>query len=173
MFGPLYQDLVRHRPTRTIFNTETIDLDGVRLTLLHVAPAHTNGDLVVYLPRQKVVFGGDVLLTSQRLPVIHYGGTSLGWIATMKAMLALGADTYIPGHGRVEPKAKLEDRLRDVEQVRNQIKAMTEAGKPLAEIEAAIPEPKAPFPSFVATVYRELTTGYPAAVAPWANLVKP
>ncbi len=173
VFGPLYQDLVTHHPTRTIGNSETVRIDGIDMKLLHVAPAHTDGDLVVYLPAQRVVFGGDVLLTSQRLPVIHLGGSSLGWIATMKAMLALDADTFVPGHGPIEPKAKLEARLRDVEQVRSEIKSMTEAGRSLGEIEAAIPEPKAPFPSFVSTVYRELTTGYPAAVAPWANITKP
>lgn len=171
MFGPLYQELVKHPPTRTIGNTETVALDGVRMMLMHIAPAHTAGDLVVYLPAQKTVFGGDLLLTSQRLPVIHIGGSSIGWIATMRAMLALDADTYIPGHGQIESKAKLQARLRDVEQRREQIKAMVRDGKSLAEIERALPEPPAPFLSFAATVYKELTIGYPAASPPWANMV--
>ena len=172
-FGALYQGLVKRAPTRTIGNTETVTLDGVRTVLMHLGPAHTNGDLVVYLPAQKTVFGADVLLTSQRFPVIHLGGSSLGWIATMKAMLALDADTYIPGHGPIESKAKLVARLRDVEQSRAAIKAMVQAGKPLAEIQAAFPEEPSPFPTFVETVRRELTTGYPAPVPPWGNVVRP
>ena len=78
-------------------------LNGVRMVLMYVAPAHTSGDLFVYLPDQKIVFAGDIHLTnSGRFPVIKIGGSSLGWIASMKAMLALDADTYVPGHGPIE-----------------------------------------------------------------------
>ena len=172
-FGALFLGLVKRPPTRTIGNTEAVTLDGVRMVLMHLAPAHTDGDLVIYLPAQKTVFAADLLLTSQRFPVIHYGGSSLGWLATMKAMLALNADTYIPGHGPIESKAKLQARLRDVEQVREQIKAMVREGKTVAEVQTAIPEEASPFPTFVETIYRELTVGYPASTPPWANIVRP
>ena len=173
VFGPLYQQLAKLTPTRTIGGTETVVIDGVRMVLLHLGPAHTAGDLVVYLPKQKTVYAGDVLLTSQRFPVIHFGGSTLGWITTMKAMLALDADIYVPGHGAIESKAQIRARLRDIEQARERIKAMVAQGKPLAEIEAAFPEPVTPFPSFAATIQQELTTGYPAAIPPWANLIRP
>ncbi len=172
-FGAAYVELAKHAPTRTIGSTETLMLDGVRMTLLHVASAHTGGDLVVFLPAQKTVYAGDILLTTQRFPVIHFGGSSLGWIATMKAMLALNADTYVPGHGAVEPKAQVVARLHDVEQTRDAIKTMVRDGKPLADVQAAFPEQPSPFPTFVETIYQELTTGYPAATPPWANTVRP
>ena len=78
-------------PTHTVRRSESLTLDGVRLVLIHTAPAHTDGDLVVYLPRYKVVFAGDLLTPAIGLyPGIHLNkhGSSLGWIASVRAMLA-------------------------------------------------------------------------------------
>src|SRR5581483_10639986 len=49
-------------PTQTVSkNRETLKIDGVGVELLHWVPAHTSGDLVVYLPSQKIVFTGDII----------------------------------------------------------------------------------------------------------------
>ena len=172
--GAAYKPLLGLR-YRTIGASETVTIDGVPLQLIYVAPAHTSGDLVVYLPAAKVVFGGDIVLTNTgRFPTIHYGGSSLGWIAAMKVILALDADTYVPGHGPVVAKTQLAAMVRDVEERRAAIKTMVEAGKSEAEVEAALPEPGASpmFYDFTQMVYKELTEGYPRAYVPWTNLVK-
>ena len=175
--GPLttaYQKLL-DLPIRTVGATQTDTIDGVAMMLIYPGPAHTSGDLIVYLPKQKVVFGGDIVLTnSGKLPIIHLTGSSLGWIAAMKTILALDADTIIPGHGPIETRAQLTVRLHDVEERRAAIKAMIDAKKTLAEIETALPQPDANprFLTFAATVYAELTGGYPPQTPPWFDLVK-
>ena len=58
-------------PTKTVANKENVTIDGVKLTLLHYAPAHTSGDLMVYLPEQKIVFTGDIIATNQPYTLIH------------------------------------------------------------------------------------------------------
>ena len=70
---------------------ETLKFDGVRVTLLHWAPAHTSGDLVVYLPDQKIVFTGDIVAMQRPDPLIHpeKNGLSEGWIETAKGMVKL------------------------------------------------------------------------------------
>lgn len=175
MYKPMYRAIVAgYLPTHTLAQSESTTIDGIRMELMYVAPAHSEGDIFVYLPRQKIVYGGDVLLTNTgRFPVIHIGGSSEGWITTMKAILALDADTFVPGHGMMETRAQLQARLKDAEERREQIKAMVYAGKTLVEVMQALPEPGASpmFPSFTQTVYNELAKGYPPAVAPWANLV--
>src|SRR6202140_3409152 len=51
-----------HLPTRVVSkNKENVKIDGVKLELLHWAPAHTSGDLVVYLPNEKIVATGDII----------------------------------------------------------------------------------------------------------------
>lgn len=176
LFGPMYRDLAAHYlPTHTVGDSETRVIDGVKMELLFIAPGHSSGDLIVYLPAQKTVFAGDVLLTSMgAFPVIHIGGNSIGWIKAVKAMLALDATTYISGHGGIETKAQLRERLRVVEERRAAIKTMVEQGRSLDEIEQTLPEAGGSpmFPSFAHSTYDELTKGYPTAVAPWENMVK-
>jgi glyoxylase-like metal-dependent hydrolase (beta-lactamase superfamily II) len=176
VYGAMYRDLVdHHMPTHSVGASEDTAIDGVKMRILFVAPGHSSGDLIVYLPAQKVVFAGDVVTTNTgRYPIIHIGGSSLGWIAAMKTILALDANVIVPGHGAIETKAQLRVRLKDVEDRREAIKAMVNQGKTLEEINAALPEkPLNPmFPSFNQTTYIELTKGYPPAVAPWMNIVR-
>src|SRR5579864_2067360 len=50
-----------HLPTQVVSkNKENLKIDGVKLQVFHWAPAHTSGDLVVYLPSEKIVFTGDI-----------------------------------------------------------------------------------------------------------------
>ncbi len=158
-----------HQPTMVVTkNHMTQTFDGVKVELLHWAPAHTSGDLVVYLPAQKVVFGGDVIATNRLDPRVHQekNGTSEGIIATMKGMGALDADIYVPGHGGIQTKDFVLERAKKLEEKRKTIAMMVKQGKSLDEIKTAVGEtaPPAPAgaaaapaaPSFTETVYAEL-----------------
>ncbi len=170
--GPLYAALANHLPTNSVGDFQQKVVDGIPMVLIHVAPAHTAADLMVYLPAHKVVYAGDILVNNAAFPVIHTGGSSLGWIATMKTLLELNADTYVPGHGAIESKDKLRARLRDAEQRRAAVKAMVEQNKTLEEVLQALPDtgvdPR--FPTFTKTVFLELTRGYPPSEAVWIGL---
>lgn len=172
----IYKSLLNFLPTQIIGSTETLVLDGVRIELIYTGPAHTSGDLAVYLPLQKIVFAGDIITTNTGpYPVIHLGGSSLGWIASMKVLLGLDAETYVSGHGPIETKMMLQARLRDAVLRRDQVKAMINQDKSLAEVEQSLPDPGVgtmPFATFTQTVYAELTKGYPPATPPWHNLIK-
>jgi cyclase len=157
-----------HLPTKIISkNKESITIDGVKLQLLHWAPAHTSGDLVVYVPSESIVFTGDLIATIIPDPLIHLekNGTSEGWIQSVKGMVALNAQTYVPGHGPDQTKADLEKRLTSAEEKRAKIKKMVAEGKSLDEIKQTLGEsnppsagPGAPrFPTFTETTYKELT----------------
>jgi cyclase len=119
---------------------ESLTIDGVKLELYHWAPAHTSGDLVVYLPTEKIVAAGDIIATNNPYPRIHdeKNGSTEGWITTAKGIIALDADTYIPGHGNIQTKADIEKRLADAIARRNQVKALKEQGKSLEEIKTSV-----------------------------------
>lgn len=176
VYAGLYGKLAAsYLPSHLVGQSESVTIDGIRMQLIYVAPAHSSGDLVIYLPEKKVVFAGDIVTTNTgRFPVIHIGGSSLGWIATMKAILALDADTIISGHGEIWSRDKLTAWLHLVEERRDAIKAMVMQNKSIEEVQAALPDVAlAPmFPTFTQTTYRELVKGYPAeARGPWVNLV--
>ena len=58
-------------PTKTYDKTDKLTIDGVHIRLYHWAPGHTSGDTVVYLPDEKIVFGGDLLVTNRPDTAIH------------------------------------------------------------------------------------------------------
>jgi len=158
-----------HLPTQVVSkNKENVKIDGVKLELLHWAPAHTSGDLVVYLPDQKIVATGDIIATQLPDALIHRekNGSSEGWITTTKGIASLNADQFVPGHGNVQTKADIQKRLSDVEAKRAKIKDLVAQGKSLEEIRAAVGDPppnpgrggRGPnFASFTEVVYQELT----------------
>jgi cyclase len=160
-----------HLPTQVVSkNKENLKIDGVKVEVLHWAPAHTSGDLVVYLPGEKIVFTGDIIATQRPDPLIHLekNGSSEGWITTTKGIAALDADLFVPGHGDVQMKADVEKRLSDTEAKRAKIKELVAQGKSLEEIKAAVGDPppaqsggpggRGPaFASFTDVVYKELT----------------
>jgi glyoxylase-like metal-dependent hydrolase (beta-lactamase superfamily II) len=151
-----------HLPNRTISkNSERLKIDGVTIEVRHWAPAHTTGDLIVFLPKQKIVFTGDII-TSRPEPLIHLEkhGSSAGWIQTAKGILTLDADVFIPGHGDPMTKADVQKKLSDAEAKLAKIKDLIAQGKSLEEIKAAVGDPapvpgRSGFATFAEVVYRE------------------
>ena len=167
-------------PTQVVAkNKETMTIDGVKLELYHWAPAHTSGDLVVYLPDQKIAATGDIIAANRAddNPNIHIdkNGSAEGWITNVKGIAGLNADVYVPGHGDLQMKSDIQRKLTAVTERRAKIAAMVKAGKSLEEIKAALPDAPAPgaraaappagaapggrgpAPGFVDAVYAELT----------------
>ena len=70
-------------------------------------PAHTAGDLVVYLPKQKILFAGD-LVSNRAVPWLLDPGMKVdGWLKSLDSLLtpAFSIETLVPGHGVMSPKA--------------------------------------------------------------------
>jgi glyoxylase-like metal-dependent hydrolase (beta-lactamase superfamily II) len=154
-----------YMPTHTVQSREDLILDGVPVVLLHTAPAHTDGDLAIYLPSQKIVFAGDLLTPAVgEYPGIHLEkqGSSRGWFESMKVILALDADVYVPGHGKLLSKDILVSRLKRSEQRWAEIKVLFDQGKTLSEIKATLHDTPlkgiaSRFPTFIETTYREFS----------------
>ena len=153
-----------HLPSQVISkNSDTLKLEGIAIEVRHWAPAHTSGDLVVLLPKQRIVFTGDII-TSRPEPLIHLekNGSSDGWLETVKGIVALDADTFIPGHGDPMTKADVQKKLADAEAKRAKIKELVAQGKSLDEVKTAMGDPapvagRPGFASYSEVVYRELT----------------
>lgn len=85
-------------PDITFDDQYVIELGGERIEALYLGPAHSPGDISVWLPKQKLVIAGDLAFHERLLPVMEHTDTA-GWIETWNAFLELGAETVIPGHG--------------------------------------------------------------------------
>jgi len=149
-------------PTKVVTGMRENDtIDGVKMTFIHVAPAHTSGDLAVYLPDEKTVITGDLIGPAD--PLIHRNknGESEGWIKFVSALTQLDSDTYVLGHAAPETKAQVEANLKNAETKRARIAELVKQGKSLEEVKQALGEvPRAnppPFPTYTETTYEELT----------------
>lgn len=148
-----------HQPTQVISKEkEAVTIDGEKLELYHWAPAHTSGDLVVYLPAEKIVATGDIIAANNPYPRIHdeKNGSSAGWITTAKGIAALDADTFVPGHGPLQTKADIQKRIDDAVARRDKVIAETKQGKSLDEIKADVGDTdKLNYKSWTQVVYEE------------------
>ncbi|MBI4518443.1 MAG: MBL fold metallo-hydrolase [Deltaproteobacteria bacterium] len=86
-------------PTTLIDERLDLDLDGVPVQLIYVGPAHTNSDVIVHLPEQRVLFAGDVLF--RLCTPIGWEGTYAHWLAALDRIVALAPAVIVPGHGPV------------------------------------------------------------------------
>jgi len=86
--------------------------DGEReIELWHPGgPAHTVGDTAVYLPREKVLFSGDIAF--HYVTPLAFQGHVGNWIKAADRLLTFDAEVLVPGHGPVGTKADLK-KMRD------------------------------------------------------------
>jgi glyoxylase-like metal-dependent hydrolase (beta-lactamase superfamily II) len=139
---------------------ESTTIEGVKMTLIHVAPAHTSGDLAVYFPDYKVVASGDLIGDGDPTLHLEKHGSSEGWIRFVSALVDLDADTYVRGHADVATREQVRRVLANGEAKRTRIVDLVKQGKSLDDIRQAFGEPLKPpgrFPTFTETTYEELT----------------
>ena len=86
------------RPDITFTDKHIIELGGERIELIDLGPAHSPGDIVVWMPNRKTVIAGDIAFHERLLPVFEHTDTA-AWIETWDEFVALGAEIVIPGHG--------------------------------------------------------------------------
>ncbi len=86
-------------PTETFEDDRVIEMGGMRIEVLHLGPAHSPGDISVWLPERRLVIAGDIAF-HERLPPIFDDTDTAGWVETWEeAFEPLGALYVIPGHG--------------------------------------------------------------------------
>ena len=126
-------------PVVTFSENLTFHLNGDEIRAIHVAPAHTDGDSLVYWTRANVLHMGDVFFNGM-LPFVDLdsGGSVDGVIAAVGIALGIANDEtrIIPGHGPMARRAELaayRDMLRGL---RDRVAAEMRAGRSLDQIKA-------------------------------------
>jgi cyclase len=86
-------------PTVTFHDSLTLHLADRVVELIHVGPAHTTNDVVAWLPVERVLFAGDVLLSG--CTPFNLMGSIAGSLRAVDRLRALRPRTVVPGHGPV------------------------------------------------------------------------
>jgi glyoxylase-like metal-dependent hydrolase (beta-lactamase superfamily II) len=116
-------------PTVT-FDDRLVLHDGDReLHLWHPGhPAHTAGDATVFLPRERVLFTGD--LAFHYVTPLAFQGHVGRWIEAADRVLEFEADVIVPGHGPIGTKADVRLMREYLALVRREARRRFDAGMP-------------------------------------------
>jgi len=80
-------------------NGMTFEGSEVTLVLINVGPAHSDGDLIVYVPQSEVLFASDVLYFNSA--GFLGAGSLTDWLSVLDGLETLGAEKIIPGFGLI------------------------------------------------------------------------
>ena len=92
-----------------LMGPKMLNVGGVIFDIQPVGPSHTAEDLVVYLPKQKVLFAGDLVFRN-RIPFVGQAD-SRHWIAAMQSLLQFDTLSVVPGHGPISKDPKVDMTL--------------------------------------------------------------
>jgi cyclase len=95
-FAESLKDLKVTPPTVTLDDRMTLFRGDREIRLLHLGRGHTGGDVVAYLPKERLLCTGDLLVNG--LPNLIDGFIN-DWPDTLEKLKALDFDDVIPGHG--------------------------------------------------------------------------
>jgi cyclase len=160
---------IRLKPPSVLFSKDLFFDDGKhRVELLHLGVAHTHGDALAWLPKERILFTGDVCVNG---PYNYVGDGDVGkWVATLGAAKKIGAKVVCTGHGPRSVETVLDDQQAFFRKLQEQVetrmvKSASEETK--GEIESIRAALKADaqiaryvgdsLPAQVAKVYEEFT----------------
>jgi cyclase len=128
-------------PVITYDHKVVFNEDGREIQVIHPGRFHTNGDTIVYLPKEKIVFAGDL-----------YSWDSVGnlregylreWIQALEMLEKMDVEVIIPGHGdHVANKQDVAAYRAYITALVNEVDRLVKAGKSLEEIQKTFDLPE-------------------------------
>jgi glyoxylase-like metal-dependent hydrolase (beta-lactamase superfamily II) len=150
--------------TMTVDGTMTLDTPEVKIQFISMGDCVGEGDAVVFLPGQKAIFAGDLVIPGF---VPYHKSRTLtmrNWIAALKKLETWDIDTVVPGHGDVAKKDAIKTQREFLEALVAEVDAAIKQGKSESEAAANVRLPKYSkwarydewLPENIKLVYREL-----------------
>jgi glyoxylase-like metal-dependent hydrolase (beta-lactamase superfamily II) len=119
-------------PTETFEHELVIEDRDVPVHMMFLGRANTEGDAIAWLPKQKIVASGDIVVSPYPFGFGSYSGD---WIQTIGKIKALGFTTLIPGHGLPMSDATYLDKLvAAMTDLRDQVIPLAKAGTSLEDV---------------------------------------
>ena len=155
-----FENINQTLPKRTFEGELEIKCGDKDVLLKEVGPCHTGGDILAYVPADKLMFTGDILFIEGH-PILWAGPVG-NWIAACDYMLGLDLETIVPGHGPITDKRGVRAVRDYLVYVRDEARRRYDAG--MSVFDAAMDISMTDYDSWgdgerivvnVATLYRE------------------
>jgi cyclase len=126
-------------PVVTFSDKMNLHLNDQDISLIHFAPGHTDGDVIINFKQANVFHMGDVFVT-YGYPFIDAsrGGSISGLISTLDKVMSMMDDNskIIPGHGNLSTKADVKKYRDRLAKIRDEVAAALKKGKKVQDIAA-------------------------------------
>jgi len=123
-------------PTETFEHQLLIDDPIIPVRLIYLGRANTAGDLVAWLPKQRIVEAGDIVVSPTPF---GFGSYPADWIQTIRKLKALQFKILIPGHGNPQSDSSYLDKLqRAIAAIRSQVGHLAKEGVPLEKVKEKV-----------------------------------
>lgn len=128
-------------PDRPVTGSDTLRFGGRTIVVFSPGSGHTPGDLMVWLPAERVLFAGDILIEDGVTMMVD--GSAPALIRALARIDSLAPRVVVPGHGAIPAvPAELVQRTRNyVTQLRTEMRAAVERGVPMQRALSALPPP--------------------------------
>ena len=126
------------RPDRPVTTADTLRLGGQSIVITHPGAGHSAGDLFVWLPKERVLFAGDVLVEDGVSMVVDGNADEL--LRVLGRLDSMHASIVVPGHGAIPAQpAELVQRTREyLTGLQAEMRAAVERGIPMRRALAAL-----------------------------------
>jgi glyoxylase-like metal-dependent hydrolase (beta-lactamase superfamily II) len=133
-------------PNVTFSEEAEVDLGDFPVRLLHWGSSHTRGDGFVFLPKQRIVFGGDVVV-NRFFPIMADSDSSgTNWIKILGRLEELHPAIVVPGHGEVGDVGLISAMREYLVFVRDRVQQMKSEGRSVTDVENKLdPEVRAKY----------------------------
>jgi glyoxylase-like metal-dependent hydrolase (beta-lactamase superfamily II) len=126
-------------PDRPVTGVDTLRLGGRTLIVYHPGAAHSAGDLMVWLPHERVLFAGDVLIEDGVSMIVD--GSSGELLKALAAIDSLNPRVAVPGHGAIpeRPSALVARTRAYITGLRDDMRSALEHGLPMGRAMKSLP----------------------------------
>ena len=127
------------KPDRPVTGADTLLCGGRTFVITHPGDAHSAGDLMIWLPKERVLFAGDLLVEDGVTMVVD--GNSEVLLRALASIDSLQPRTVVPGHGAIPSKPRLlVQRTRTyITELRSAMRAAIDRGTPMGRAMASLP----------------------------------
>lgn len=128
-------------PDRPVSTADTLRLGGRTIVIIHPGAGHSAGDLLVWLPKERVLFAGDVLIEDGVTMVVD--GSAPALLRSLARIDSLRPRIAVPGHGVVpaRPTALVARTRAYIGGLEADMRAAVEKGVPMQRALATLPPP--------------------------------
>jgi len=151
--SPAMAELVKDAQFRRadeFFDSEKIlDLGGVRVRLLWYGGTHTNGDTMIFIEGDRVLFAGDVVMNRRYLGFGSPRSSVQAWLNSLDKVAPLRPTRVVPSHGEMGDGSLIEQNRTFLAALQSRVAELKREGKTLEQAtESVVAEFKSRYPNW-------------------------